>query len=101
MLVCATRAWLDLTLEARAAFLATIIAPLLKKHPQVSLRFFDSEAYSARVSDIMMWETSDLTAYEDLIDTLRDSLFWGLYFEVLDILPAVENGYARRVNALE
>ncbi len=44
----------------------------------MSLRFFDSEAYNTKVNDFLMWEASDLTAYEDVIDALRNSLFWGV-----------------------
>jgi hypothetical protein len=41
-----------------------------------------------------VFETSDLRAYAFLIDALRDTPFFGLpHFEVLDIIPAMENGY--------
>ena len=34
-------------------------------------------------------------AYQLLIDALRETPFWGRYFEVVEILVGVENGYAR------
>lgn len=94
MLVRATQAWLAMPPPDRFAFLEAAIRPILKAHPAVSLRFFDSEFYSARVSDVLMWETADLGAYELVVERLRETLFWDHYFEVLDILPAVENAYA-------
>jgi hypothetical protein len=43
----------------------------------------------------MVFETADLRAYSFLIDALRDEAFFGLpYFQVLDVIPALENGYA-------
>ena len=54
----------------------------------------DWKELTARLSDIVVWETSDLVAYQGVIKGLRDTLFWDHYFEVLEIIPAVEDGYA-------
>jgi hypothetical protein len=94
MLVKTTLAWLQLTPTARFAFLDETIQPILKNHPTVTMRFYDSEAFSAKASDIIVWETADLMAYQHLIDKLRETKFWGNYFEVLDIIPSIENAYA-------
>lgn len=94
MLVRTTPQWLALRPEERFAFLGTDIEPILKKHPAVRMRFFDSEAYHARVSDVILWETADLGQYQSLVEELRESRFWGTYFEIVDILPAIENAYA-------
>jgi hypothetical protein len=91
----ATPAWLALEPKTRFAFLDGKIAPVLKRHAAVRLRFFDAEAYSADVSDVAVWETADLRAYRKLVDDLRETEFWGTYFEVVSIVPAVENDYAR------
>lgn len=94
MLLRATPEWLGLAPPARFAFLDTVLRPLLAAHPGVRLRFFESEAYSARVSDLAVWETADLEAWESLVEGLREGPFWDRYFAVLDILPAVENAFA-------
>lgn len=96
MLVRTTTAWLALPPPERFAWLDAEIRPLLARHPAVRLRFFDCEAYNARVSDVLVWETAALDSWESLADGLRETAFWGHYFEVLDILPAVENGFARQ-----
>jgi len=36
------------------------------------MRFFDAEAFHAKVSDVMMIETTDLKQYYYFIETLRD-----------------------------
>lgn len=59
------------------------------------MRFFDSEAFHAGCSDVVMWETVDINAYQSVVEELRTTKFWGTYFEVVEIVPAIENAYAR------
>jgi hypothetical protein len=94
MLVKTTTEWLKLKPQQRFEFVGTDIKPILEKHPAVKMRFFDAEAYNSEVSDVIVWETENLKEYEYLVEELRESLFWGTYFEVIKILPAVEDAYA-------
>jgi len=55
------------------------------------MRFFDAGAHSARLSDIVMWTAHDLAAYQEVIEDLRDAPFWHVDFEIVEIVPAVEN----------
>jgi hypothetical protein len=32
--------------------------------------------------------------YQFLIEELRETRFWGTYFEIVEIVPAIENAYA-------
>jgi hypothetical protein len=41
-----------------------------------------------------MWETSDMQDYQSLVEDLRSTLFWGTYFEIIEIIPEIENAYA-------
>jgi hypothetical protein len=95
MLVKTTPTWLAFTPDERFGFLGTTIAPLLEKHPDVSMRFFDSEAYHGRYTDVVVWETADPLAYQAVVEDLRETPFWDTYFEVVDIVPSIENAYAR------
>ncbi|KAM3097157.1 darcynin family protein [Phormidesmis sp. 146-12] len=98
MLVKTTTAWLQLSAKERFKFLETVISPLLKKYPFVKLRFFDSEAFSGHFTDVLMWEASEVKDYQFLVEELRETLFWGTYFEVVEIVPAIENAYALYYN---
>ncbi|WP_374575295.1 darcynin family protein [Phenylobacterium sp.] len=90
----AAPAWLALSRPARGGYVDEAVRPLFARYPAVSLRFFDAEAFSGRCSDMAMFQTADLRQYYFLIEALRDEAFFGLpYFEVLDIIPAVEDGY--------
>ncbi|MER7015832.1 darcynin family protein [Saccharopolyspora sp. NPDC000359] len=96
ILVKTTRAWLDLTVPQRIAVFQDEVLPTIKaKVKDVRSRFYDTEFYSARVTDIWMWEARDHDAFQLLIDALRETPFWDHYFEVVEILVGVENGYAK------
>ncbi len=94
MLVRTTPAWLALTPTERFAFLGDTIAPILGRHRDVSMRFFDSEAFHAGCTDVVMWETASILSYQAIVEELRETLFWGHYFEVVDIVASIENAYA-------
>ncbi|WP_277620422.1 darcynin family protein [Chromobacterium sphagni] len=58
------------------------------------MRWFDAEAFTGRCSDIALFETKSIKDFYYLIDALRDSkIGTEPYFEFLDIIPAVENGF--------
>ena len=95
MLVKTTPEWLGFTVDRRYELARGQLTPILKKHAAgVSLRFFDVEFYSARVTDIWMWDAKDHQSYQLLVEDLRESPFWDRYFEVVEILPGVQNAYA-------
>jgi hypothetical protein len=94
MQVKTTSAWLALSPERRFAFLGDTIEPILAQHRSVRMRFFDTEFYAADVTDVIVWETNNLAEYQAIVEALRETPFWGEYFEVVSILPGVENAYA-------
>jgi hypothetical protein len=95
MLLRSAADWLKLGRAERQRFLAEHVQPVFALYPAVTMRFYDTEAFSGRCTDIAVFETADLQAYTFLIDGLRDTAFFSHpYFEVLDIVPAVEEGYA-------
>ena len=99
MLVKTTRRWLDKTIEERFAWAETVLEPILTKYAdRVSLRFYDVEFYTARVTDIFVWEAKDHHAYELLVEDLRETDMWDGYFDIVEILPGVENAYADNYN---
>ncbi|MGW5106364.1 darcynin family protein [Nocardia sp. NPDC004123] len=88
-------AWLALSREQRHQVIGQHVQPLLEKHADVSLRWFDAEALSASSSDVLMASTDDLRSWSDLMEGLRDSLLWSApSFRVDLVLPTLEDGYA-------
>ncbi|WP_328759795.1 darcynin family protein [Streptomyces sp. NBC_00271] len=96
ILVKTTPEWLALTVQQRVDAFTTQVLPAIEaKTNGVRSRFYDTEFYSARVTDVWVWEAEDHHAYQLLIDALRETPFWDRYFEVIDLLVGTENGYAR------
>jgi hypothetical protein len=93
MLVRTTRAWLDLAPPDRFAWIGSTIAPILGRHRGVSMRFFDSEGFNARFSDVIMWEAADVMHYQAVVEELRETQFWDHYFEVVEIVTSIENAF--------
>jgi darcynin-like uncharacterized protein len=95
MLVKTCPEWLGFPVEERFRLLGEHVEPILRKYrDRVKLRFYDVEFYSARVTDLWLWEATDHHAYELLVEALRETPFWDRYFQILEILPAIENAYA-------
>ncbi len=94
MLLKTTPTWLAKSPPERFAFVDEVIRPLLRDNPEVKLRFFESEGFNARTSDIAMWQTDSLSAWQAVVEKLRETAFWDRYFQVTEILPAVENAFA-------
>ncbi|WP_181774052.1 darcynin family protein [Amycolatopsis pittospori] len=95
MLVKTTPEWLGLTVGQRVETFKTEILPAIEsKVKGVRSRFYDTEFYSARVTDVWVWEADDHHSYQLLIEALRETSFWDKYFEVVDLLVGVENAYA-------
>ena len=96
MLVKTTPEWLSFPVDHRNRLAREQLTPILEKHaPKVRLRFFDVEFYSARVTDVWMWDAKDHHAYELLVEELRETPFWDRYFEIVEILTGVEDAYAK------
>ena len=95
VLVRALPAWLSLPRDRRNEIGADAIAKALGDD-KVALRHFDAEAFSSFCSDISVFETADLAAFYFVMERLRDSqLFAKPYFELIQILPAIEGGFRR------
>ena len=88
--------WLAMSVDERFGELARHVEPIVQRHrDRVRLRFYDVEFYTARVTDVWVWDALDHHAYELLVEDLRETPFWDRYFAIVEILPGVENAYAK------
>ncbi|PRP68941.1 Darcynin [Chromobacterium amazonense] len=86
--------WLRLSRPERRRFEQETLQPIYARFPGVKMRWFDAEAFTTRCSDVAMFEAESVKAFYFLIDALRDSpLMTEPYFEFVDIIPAVEDGF--------
>jgi hypothetical protein len=88
LLLSATPAWLALSRLERERIVAEELRPILDRHrPTVSARYYDTEAYAASTSDLLVLEFEDPGAHVKLIDDLRDSSIFSVpYFILGDLL---------------
>lgn len=90
----ATKSWLLLPEQKREAYVTDELVPMLAKYPQVTIKFYDVEAFSAKCSDIAVFETEHLEAYLSLMDDIRNSKITTTpYFETVDVFPAKVTNY--------
>jgi Darcynin, domain of unknown function len=88
--------WLAMSIDERFSELGKHVEPIVQRHRErVRLRFYDVEFYTARVTDVWVWDALDHHAYELLVEELRETPFWDRYFAIVEILPGVENAYAK------
>ncbi|MFF7554753.1 darcynin family protein [Streptomyces olivaceus] len=96
LLLKTNRAWLELSVPERVAAFQETVLPAIKDRAQdVRWRYYDTEFYTARVTDIWVWEARSHEAFQLAIEALRETPFWDHYFEIVEILVGVENGYAK------
>jgi len=94
-------AWLTLTREQRRT-IADRIGGEARQHRDVRVRWLDAEAFTADCSDVLLAETSDLTAWYHLFEMLRDTeLFTTPYFRLVRIATCIEDGYRAYEKTLE
>lgn len=93
ILLMATPEWLALDRADRARLSNTALAAAFPDQA-VSFRFLDAEAFSARVSDVMVITADTPQQYYFAIERLRDTpLIVNRYFQIVEIIPAYENGF--------
>lgn len=60
----------------------------------VTMRHFDAEAFSADCSDIALFEAEEALSFNRVMEALRDTpLFTEPFFELVRIIPAIEDGF--------
>lgn len=95
MLYQALPAWLTLSRPQREAFFARKATPIFARYAKdVQVRLFDSEAFHAQVSSVMIISCEDLNNYYFFMEALRDTeLFSKPYIELKDVIISRENGF--------
>ena len=88
-------AWLTLSRPQREAFFDRKATPIFTKYANdVKVRLFDSEAFHAGVSTVMVIACDDVNNYYFFMEALRDTeLFSKPYIELKDVIISRENGF--------
>ena len=93
MLLLGTPRWRALDADEQYAHHDAMLMRVFEGYPDLQLRRFDSTAFGARCSDVLLWETSEVAQYHEAIESLREcGLLDAGWFDVVDVIPAVEDG---------
>ena len=93
VLLKALPSWLSLSRSRRNEIAGAAMSRALLDDA-VTVRHFDAEAFSSFCSDVAVFETSDMMRFYFVMERLRDSpLFAEPYFELIQIVPAIEDGF--------
>ncbi|WP_266065208.1 darcynin family protein [Brucella intermedia] len=97
-LIKTTPEWLALPPHGengRFDFGKKVLDPILARYPGAKMTFYDSEAFTADCTDVMVWTVINLEHYNGAVNDLRETRFWSFYFTIEKIIPAIENEYAK------
>lgn len=101
-LIKTTAEWLALPPHGengRFAFGKDVLDPILARYSGAKMAFYDSEAFTADCTDVMVWTVTSLEDYNGAVNDLRETKFWSFYFTIENIIPAIENEYAKHYKA--
>ncbi|NNP72497.1 hypothetical protein A7P53_07945 [Acinetobacter defluvii] len=93
VLLKTTTAWLRLERSERNKIADEVFSQLFQDE-NITLRMFDAEAFTTKCTDVAMFQTEDMKQYYFLTERLRDSiLITHPYFEIVEIIPTIEDGF--------
>ncbi|MFE1601763.1 darcynin family protein [Methylobacterium sp. ID0610] len=96
MLVKTSPEWLGFPVPTRFAHLRKDLQPIIRKYAdRVTFRWYDAEFYTTRLTDLWLIEAKSSHDYEMMVEELRETPLWDRYFQIVEIIPAIENAYAR------
>jgi hypothetical protein len=92
-----TPEWLSLTKDERIATRDRAFIPIFSRYrEQVSIRLFDTWAFTHTSTDMLMFETPNLMAYYALMDELKNTeIFSKNLLKRAETVVAVEDDFVR------
>lgn len=93
VLLKTTVSWLRLSRNERNEIAEKVLSSVIV-NSDVTLRMFDTEAFTTRCTDVAMFQAKDMQSFYFAIERLRDSvLITEPYFEIAEIIPTIEDGF--------
>lgn len=87
----AAPSWLVLGRSERDEHWSKVQAICLEFSNQVSFQYYDSDAFQAHMSDMIICQTSEPLAYHHLWDRIKDtSIFANGYYSITDVRSGIK-----------
>ncbi|WP_036177439.1 darcynin family protein [Massilia sp. 9096] len=88
--------WLGFSFEERLAHARGTFQPILEEFSTgVKLNWYDTEFYTATITDIWMIEAKDHESYQLFCEKLRETPFWDRFFFIKEIFLGEKNAWAK------
>jgi Darcynin, domain of unknown function len=92
MLLKATAHWQTLDAAARHEVFDEALATVFNSYPDLRMSHYAATALPGRCTDVVVWETADVSQYHDAIDALSEQAFFGTpLFEIVEVIAGVED----------
>ena len=103
ILVNATHQWLSLSRRERDEFIEGELRPIFKRYSDsCDIRLYDSDFTTAGISNFMIVETEDLSAFGFLMGYLRESkTLASPYFTIKQLVVGVPNNFRGSISIEE
>jgi hypothetical protein len=88
--------WLSFTIPERVEKINGSLRRILKEFSDsVIFRWYDTEFYTAKVTDIMVLDCKDPFVYQHFLDKLRETEFWDKWFTIEEIIVGEQNAASK------
>jgi hypothetical protein len=92
MLLKAGAQWRELSQESQRAVFDDVLTTVFNGYADLRMTRFCASAFHGRCTDVIVWETSDVTQYRAAVDALWERDFFGApLFEIVDVIAGVED----------
>lgn len=88
--------WLGFTFEDRLSHARSTFQPILDEFANdVRLNWYDTEFYTATITDIWMIDARNHESYQLFCEKLRETAFWDRFFFIKEIFLGEKNAWAK------
>jgi hypothetical protein len=88
--------WLGFSFEERLAHARNTFLPIIEEFSGgVKMHWYDTEFYTATITDIWMIEAKDHESYQMFCEKLRETAFWDRFFIIKEIFLGEKNAWAK------
>jgi hypothetical protein len=92
MLLKATAHWRDLGVEERRKVFEQALDTVFNGYPDLRMTHYASGAFQGRCTDVVVWETTDVSQYDSAVAALGGQPFFGApMFEIVDVVAGMNS----------
>jgi hypothetical protein len=92
MLLKATAHWRELGVEERRKAFEQTLDTVFNGYPDLRMTHYATGAFQGQCTDVIVWETTDVSQYDNAIGALGEQPFFGApLFEIVDVVAGMNS----------